>query len=149
MRVCSGRGSSTALSPTCSLSPHQLFELLNFLAENFIFSYMGLTLFSFQSHVFNPLFVIGAFVSFRLLFARRSRRGVAEPALSSRLDGIDRPCPLTSTWPELLLSLTFVRGAAGGVSGEGCQHLPSVLPAQPGPQEQDQLQLPARHDVCR
>ncbi|XP_061754671.1 sodium/hydrogen exchanger 6-like [Nerophis ophidion] len=41
----------------------QLFELLNFLAENFIFSYMGLTLFSFQSHVFNPLFIIGAFMA--------------------------------------------------------------------------------------
>ncbi|CAL8365465.1 unnamed protein product [Lota lota] len=40
-----------------------LFELLNFLAENFIFSYMGLTLFSFQSHVFNPLFIIGAFMA--------------------------------------------------------------------------------------
>lgn len=46
--------------------PSQLFELLNFLAENFIFSYMGLTLFSFQSHVFNPLFIIGAFVSLTL-----------------------------------------------------------------------------------
>uniref|UniRef100_A0A3B5QTD0 Sodium/hydrogen exchanger n=1 Tax=Xiphophorus maculatus TaxID=8083 RepID=A0A3B5QTD0_XIPMA len=41
----------------------QLFELLNFLAENFIFSYMGLTLFSFQSHVFNPMFIIGAFLA--------------------------------------------------------------------------------------
>lgn len=41
----------------------QLFELLNFLAENVIFSYMGLTLFSFQSHVFNPLFIIGAFLA--------------------------------------------------------------------------------------
>uniref|UniRef100_A0A8C1Q9I4 Sodium/hydrogen exchanger n=1 Tax=Cyprinus carpio TaxID=7962 RepID=A0A8C1Q9I4_CYPCA len=41
----------------------QLFELLDFLAENFIFSYMGLTLFSFQHHVFNPLFVIGAFLA--------------------------------------------------------------------------------------
>ncbi|TTS49341.1 Sodium/hydrogen exchanger 6 [Bagarius yarrelli] len=41
----------------------QLFELLNFLAENFIFSYMGLTLFTFQNHVFNPIFIIGAFVS--------------------------------------------------------------------------------------
>ncbi|XP_030790165.1 sodium/hydrogen exchanger 6 isoform X3 [Rhinopithecus roxellana] len=39
----------------------QLFELLNFLAENFIFSYMGLTLFTFQNHVFNPTFVVGAF----------------------------------------------------------------------------------------
>ncbi|XP_041949509.1 sodium/hydrogen exchanger 6b [Alosa sapidissima] len=41
----------------------QLFELLNFLAENFIFSYMGLTLFSFQYHVFNPLFILGAFLA--------------------------------------------------------------------------------------
>uniref|UniRef100_A0AAX7TJ07 Cation/H+ exchanger transmembrane domain-containing protein n=1 Tax=Astatotilapia calliptera TaxID=8154 RepID=A0AAX7TJ07_ASTCA len=45
--------------------PHilRLFELLNFLAENFIFSYMGLTLFTFQNHVFNPMFIVGAFVA--------------------------------------------------------------------------------------
>uniref|UniRef100_A0A672ZVL2 Sodium/hydrogen exchanger n=1 Tax=Sphaeramia orbicularis TaxID=375764 RepID=A0A672ZVL2_9TELE len=55
------------LSPESQDRTKQLFELLNFLAENFIFSYMGLTLFSFQSHVFNPLFIIGAFVSFTLL----------------------------------------------------------------------------------
>lgn len=42
----------------------QLFELLNFLAENFIFSYMGLTLFTFKNHIFNPMFIVGAFVSF-------------------------------------------------------------------------------------
>ncbi|NWU60182.1 SL9A6 protein, partial [Pterocles burchelli] len=41
----------------------QLFELLNFLAENFIFSYMGLALFTFQNHVFNPTFVVGAFLA--------------------------------------------------------------------------------------
>ncbi|XP_061595468.1 sodium/hydrogen exchanger 6-like isoform X2 [Cololabis saira] len=51
------------LSPESQERTKQLFELLNFLAENFIFSYMGLTLFSFQSHVFNPLFIIGAFVA--------------------------------------------------------------------------------------
>ncbi|XP_040908279.1 sodium/hydrogen exchanger 6-like [Toxotes jaculatrix] len=51
------------LSPESQDRSKQLFELLNFLAENFIFSYMGLTLFSFQSHVFNPLFIIGAFVA--------------------------------------------------------------------------------------
>lgn len=45
----------------------QLFELLNFLAENFIFSYMGLTLFTFQNHVFNPMFIVGAFVSLQCL----------------------------------------------------------------------------------
>uniref|UniRef100_A0A8C6SRZ4 Sodium/hydrogen exchanger n=1 Tax=Neogobius melanostomus TaxID=47308 RepID=A0A8C6SRZ4_9GOBI len=41
----------------------QLFELLNFLAENFIFSYMGLTLFTFRNHVFNPMFIVGAFLA--------------------------------------------------------------------------------------
>ncbi|KAK7796986.1 hypothetical protein U0070_025966 [Myodes glareolus] len=41
----------------------QLFEVLHFLAENFIFSYMGLALFTFQKHVFSPIFIIGAFVS--------------------------------------------------------------------------------------
>ncbi|XP_037605203.1 sodium/hydrogen exchanger 6-like isoform X2 [Sebastes umbrosus] len=51
------------LSPDSQDRTKQLFELLNFLAENFIFSYMGLTLFSFQSHVFNPMFIIGAFVA--------------------------------------------------------------------------------------
>ncbi|XP_030009679.1 sodium/hydrogen exchanger 6-like isoform X1 [Sphaeramia orbicularis] len=51
------------LSPESQDRTKQLFELLNFLAENFIFSYMGLTLFSFQSHVFNPLFIIGAFLA--------------------------------------------------------------------------------------
>uniref|UniRef100_A0A6Q2YWY5 Sodium/hydrogen exchanger n=1 Tax=Esox lucius TaxID=8010 RepID=A0A6Q2YWY5_ESOLU len=51
------------LSPDSQNRTKQLFELLNFLAENFIFSYMGLTLFTFQSHVFNPMFIIGSFIS--------------------------------------------------------------------------------------
>ncbi|XP_024135231.1 sodium/hydrogen exchanger 7 [Oryzias melastigma] len=41
----------------------QLFEVLHFLAENFIFSYMGLTLFTFQNHIFSPIFIIGAFLA--------------------------------------------------------------------------------------
>ncbi|XP_069574275.1 sodium/hydrogen exchanger 6-like [Brachyistius frenatus] len=51
------------LSPESQDRTKQLFEVLNFLAENFIFSYMGLTLFSFQSHIFNPMFIVGAFVA--------------------------------------------------------------------------------------
>nr|XP_023653471.1 sodium/hydrogen exchanger 6-like isoform X1 [Paramormyrops kingsleyae] len=51
------------LSPESKTRTKQLFELLNFLAENFIFSYMGLTLFTFQNHMFNPLFIIGAFLA--------------------------------------------------------------------------------------
>ncbi|XP_069060396.1 sodium/hydrogen exchanger 7 isoform X2 [Pleurodeles waltl] len=41
----------------------ELFEVLHFLAENFIFSYMGLALFTFQKHVFSPIFIIGAFIA--------------------------------------------------------------------------------------
>uniref|UniRef100_UPI00358E2D40 sodium/hydrogen exchanger 6-like n=1 Tax=Myxine glutinosa TaxID=7769 RepID=UPI00358E2D40 len=44
----------------------QLFELLNFLAENFIFSYMGLALFTFQKHIFNPIIIIGALLAILL-----------------------------------------------------------------------------------
>ncbi|KAF3841061.1 hypothetical protein F7725_006923, partial [Dissostichus mawsoni] len=43
------------LSPDSQDRTKQLFELLNFLAENFIFSYMGLTLFSFQAANIYPL----------------------------------------------------------------------------------------------
>ncbi|XP_078403859.1 sodium/hydrogen exchanger 6a isoform X2 [Cetorhinus maximus] len=51
------------LSPESRIRTKQLFELLNFLAENFIFSYMGLTLFTFESHIFNPTFIIAAFLA--------------------------------------------------------------------------------------
>ncbi|KAB5543173.1 hypothetical protein PHYPO_G00076150 [Pangasianodon hypophthalmus] len=51
------------LSPESKNRTKELFELLNFLAENFIFSYMGVTLFSFQHHVFNIVFITGAFLA--------------------------------------------------------------------------------------
>uniref|UniRef100_A0ABI7XQ12 Sodium/hydrogen exchanger n=1 Tax=Felis catus TaxID=9685 RepID=A0ABI7XQ12_FELCA len=41
----------------------QLFEFMNFLAENVIFCYMGLALFTFQNHIFNALFILGAFLA--------------------------------------------------------------------------------------
>lgn len=44
----------------------KLFEFMNFLAENVIFCYMGLALFTFQNHIFNLLFIFGAFVSFAI-----------------------------------------------------------------------------------
>ncbi|KAG7276295.1 hypothetical protein CRUP_015618 [Coryphaenoides rupestris] len=51
------------LSEESTKRTKQLFEVLHFLAENFIFSYMGLALFTFQNHVFSPIFIAGAFVS--------------------------------------------------------------------------------------
>ncbi|XP_075708683.1 sodium/hydrogen exchanger 7 isoform X2 [Rhinoderma darwinii] len=51
------------LSPDSRIRTKQLFEVLHFLAENFIFSYMGLALFTFQKHVFSPVFIVGAFIA--------------------------------------------------------------------------------------
>lgn len=46
----------------------EIFELLNFLAENFVFSYMGLSLFTFRNHQWVPGFVV---ISFVAIFAGR------------------------------------------------------------------------------
>ncbi|XP_054691973.1 sodium/hydrogen exchanger 9 [Grus americana] len=51
------------LSPDSKMRTKQLFEFMNFLAENVIFCYMGLALFTFQNHIFSPLFIFGAFVA--------------------------------------------------------------------------------------
>ncbi|XP_050164239.1 sodium/hydrogen exchanger 9 [Myiozetetes cayanensis] len=51
------------LSADSKMRTKQLFEFMNFLAENVIFCYMGLALFTFQNHIFNPLFICGAFVA--------------------------------------------------------------------------------------
>uniref|UniRef100_A0A7N8XSD7 Sodium/hydrogen exchanger n=1 Tax=Mastacembelus armatus TaxID=205130 RepID=A0A7N8XSD7_9TELE len=51
------------LSAESTKRSKQLFEVLHFLAENFIFSYMGLALFTFQNHIFSPIFIFGAFIA--------------------------------------------------------------------------------------
>ncbi|XP_048193310.1 sodium/hydrogen exchanger 9-like [Perognathus longimembris pacificus] len=51
------------LSPDSKGRTKQLFEFMNFLAENVIFCYMGLALFTFQNHTFNALFILGAFIA--------------------------------------------------------------------------------------
>ena len=45
----------------------QLFELLNFLMENFVFAYIGVSTFTFHRHYWNPWFILLAFVSLSVL----------------------------------------------------------------------------------
>jgi len=42
----------------------QLCELLNFLMENFVFTYIGVSLFTFRSHKWEAPFILLALVSF-------------------------------------------------------------------------------------
>eukprot|EP00127_Corallochytrium_limacisporum_P004446 Clim_evm8s163 gene=Clim_evmTU8s163 len=46
------------LSETSKVWTTEFFSLLNFLSENFIFSYMGLSLFTFGHHIWKPFFII-------------------------------------------------------------------------------------------
>jgi len=51
------------LSPESKVATKEVFGLLNFLAENFIFSYMGLTVFTFEHHRWDPGFIAWAFLA--------------------------------------------------------------------------------------
>jgi len=44
--------------------PLQLFELINFLMENFVFTYIGISLFTFRNHSWELWFIVFAIVSF-------------------------------------------------------------------------------------
>jgi len=84
----------------------------------------------------------------------RWKRTISQP-----LNGISKPpstyghfprrSACTVSWYEWVVSLTLLCCEGGGVSGQGCKHLPPVLPAQPGSQKQDRIEFSARHDVRR
>jgi sodium/hydrogen exchanger-like protein 6/7 len=51
------------LSPESQLSTKSFFDILNFMSENFIFSYIGVSMFTFPKHNFDPYYIIGAFIA--------------------------------------------------------------------------------------
>ncbi|KFW72547.1 Sodium/hydrogen exchanger 6, partial [Pygoscelis adeliae] len=123
----------------------QLFELLNFLAENFIFSYMGLALFTFQNHVFNPTFVVGAFLaiflgraaniyplSFLLNLGRRNKIGTNLQHMMMFAGMLSHPClrpcgpsTLPSAWKYSLFNSKSLMGNVWrrGWAGKGSLRL--------------------------
>ena len=51
------------LSKESKQSTKHFFDLLNFMAENFIFSYIGVSMFTFPKHHFDIVYIAGAFLA--------------------------------------------------------------------------------------
>lgn len=62
--ICQAHYTYNNLSSDSRKRTKRLFELLNFLAENFIFSYIGVSMFTFPKHRFDIGFIVCGFVSF-------------------------------------------------------------------------------------
>nr|XP_027201088.1 sodium/hydrogen exchanger 9-like isoform X3 [Dermatophagoides pteronyssinus] len=61
--ICQAHYTYNNLSPESRTRTKQLFAMANFIAENFIFAYIGVSMFTFPQHLWNTGFILTTFVA--------------------------------------------------------------------------------------
>lgn len=89
--MCQAHYTYNNLSDDSRTRTKQMFELLNFLAENFIFSYIGVSMFTFPKHHFDPLFIFAGFVSL-IIYRNRLKKKKKLISYISLITIIDMCC---------------------------------------------------------
>uniref|UniRef100_A0ABD2WHF8 Sodium/hydrogen exchanger n=1 Tax=Trichogramma kaykai TaxID=54128 RepID=A0ABD2WHF8_9HYME len=138
--ICQAHYTYNNLSSDSRQRTKQLFELLNFLAENFIFCYIGVSMFTFRKHNFNFILIFSGFfcallgraanvypLSFLLNLGRKPKipmnfqhmlffaglRGAMSFALAIRNTvSVARQSMLTATSLIVIMTVIFQGGAA-------------------------------------
>lgn len=135
--ICQAHYTYNNLSEESRIVTKQFFGLLNFMAENFIFCYVGVSMFTFSKHNFDAGFIAGNF--HRVFIAKVFAQAVAMQILYIYLISI------------------FCRRFFRHNRWTCNQHLPFVIPAQLGPQVKNHLELatyalfvgpPRCHSLC-
>lgn len=118
--ICQAHYTYNNLSDNSRQRTKQIFELLNFLSENFIFSYIGVSMFTFPKHHFDIWFISTGFVS--VLLGERNVLGDEN---------------------TIVLFVTDLRAHRSGG-----QHLSAVVFAESRPQTKDLDELSAYAVFC-
>uniref|UniRef100_A0A182TG44 Cation/H+ exchanger transmembrane domain-containing protein n=1 Tax=Anopheles melas TaxID=34690 RepID=A0A182TG44_9DIPT len=106
--ICQAHYTYNNLSDDSRTRTKQIFELLNFLAENFIFSYIGVSMFTFPKHHFDPLFIFTGF----MCAAIGRLRGAMSFALAIRNTVSDARQAMLTTTSLIVITTVIIQGGA-------------------------------------